>query len=233
MRKKPELLFFGLLLFTVGICIYGYLQERNFLEAIDLKKKQIEDLSKIVKENEKILITKNQLIELKSKMLLNQERQLEILNKKSNEVSYAGFTYGDKTISTEELLTLFNKTYKENEHNKFIISSIKKNFGISYNSINERVIQSEIDSNSVISKLELSNMEKLKVINKQVKELNDLYIKETALKLIEKTYNVTYKVNGKMVSIPDNRMDTLLMIYPLIKNRIRTSDRKIWIKGLL
>ena len=171
---------------------------------------------------------------MKDKIIVNLKMEIKGIGKLPMEGTQTGFSLGDKTISVTELLTTFNTIYKENETNKQILKIFHERFGVTY-SANDKIITTSYDSTSIINKFKLSEKSRIKTINDLERKNEELQINAAALRLIQKQYNIPYLLEGTTIRIPDNKIDTLIDVYPLIKNRIRydKDKKRIWIRGLI
>lgn len=124
--------------------------------------------------------------------------------------------------------------YRENEENKATISALRKNFGISYNPAGNNKLVLAIDSNSIINEYTALIKTQNSTISNLNKRVDTLLDKEFILNFLQKRYHIPYTFDGKTITVHYNKLDTLLDVYPLIKDRIRMDDKKgtIWIKGL-
>lgn len=234
MRKILDIFLVVMLMGLTMLSLYLYSERLNLESDISIKEGQILKLIKINRVNSGIISSQDSIASLKDSAIANLKMQLKILGKLPMQVNYTGFSLGEKTISATELLTLFNKVYKENETNKQTLQILNKQFGVTYSS-DDRTITTSYDSTSVISKLEISEKEKIKTIRDLEKKNDELEIKAIALGLIQKRYNIPYILEGSTIRIPDNKIDTLIDVYPLIKNRIKYDKNKkqVWIRGLI
>jgi hypothetical protein len=233
MKKYSKALnfFFWIILIALGISCYSYTE--NLISLIKLKDKQIASLKEIDKVNEKLNADKDKIIRLKEESITTIQNRIDSLERNNGHENVTGFIYDNKSISVEELLTMFTKIHRENEINKAIIAELKKKFGITYNYADNKLILA-VDSSSMINKFNSITKEQnalLMTLNKRVDTLLD---KEFVLNTIQARYHIPYTFDGKTISFKYNKFDTLLDIYPLIKDRIIIDDKKgtIRIKGL-
>lgn len=233
MRAYIKFILFLLIIFVLSLSIFCFNYTKHLSSQLLSKTKQLEKAEQINKYEKKINTNNAEIIQLQKEMISRKDRQIQDLTSNTQKHSSpAGFTYGNKSISTEELLTIFNNTYKENEHNKAVIAAFKKHYGVSTSRSTGNSFNISIDSNSTFKTSEQANLDKIKKLVKRIDSLED---KEFILNFIQKRYRIPYKFDGKTISISYNKLDSLLDIYPLIKDRIRLDDKKgkIWIKGLL
>ena len=234
MKSYTRFIFFLALVFLILSSVLVYYYAKHISSQLQLKQSQIDKLKSIEILTNKININNNEIIKNQQRLIHRKELQIDILKQDNQKPEVAGFTYGDKSISTEELLTIFNNTFKENEQNKAIIIAYKKNYGIGIKKSSGNVLSLDIDSSSIITRYKLSEQKKIDIIKKLIKSNDSLENKSFILDVIQKRYNIPYKFDGKNISISYNKLDSLLDIYPLIKHKIKINERngKIWIKGL-
>jgi hypothetical protein len=232
MKAYSKFLVFILIICAFSAAIFCFHNTQHLSSQLYSKTKQLEKAEQINKYEKKINANNSEIIALHKSIVSRKDRQIqELTSNNQKQASSTGFTYGNKSISTEELLTIFNNTYKENEHNKAVIAAFKKHFGISSTQPAGNSFGISVDSNSVFKATELSHLNKIIKLTKQIDSLED---KAFILSFIQKRYQIPYKFDGKTISISYNKLDSLLDIYPLIKDKIRIDDKrgKIWIKGL-
>ena len=234
MRKQFKASIFLFLVFLIAFGIACYLYLDNVTSQIELKNGQIAQLEKIDKLNKKINADKDRIILLQEESIAAIQKRVDSLGKKRGNENIIGFNYGNKSISVEEFLTIFNSTYRENEENKATIAALRKNFGVSYNPAGNNKLVLAIDSNSIINEYAASIKAQNNSIISLNKRVDTLLEKEFILNFLQRRYHIPYTFDGKTITMPYNKLDTLLEVYPLIKDRIRRDDKKgtIWIKGL-
>jgi hypothetical protein len=234
MRRLLDILLVVILLSLTMKSVSLYRKNLNLDGSIVLRENEISKLKKINVVNSKIIAAQDSITLIKDKTVANLKMEVRAISKLTTQVNHTGFSLGSKTISVTELLTMFNRIYKENETNKQILQILNKRFGITYSS-DDKIITTSYDSTSIINKYQLSEKQKIKIIRDLERKNEELETKAAALRLIQKQYNIPYLLEGNMIKIPDNRIDTLIDVYPLIKNRIKyDKERKhIWIRGLI
>ncbi|WDF54613.1 hypothetical protein [Mucilaginibacter sp. KACC 22063] len=220
-------------------CLLAFVILLGFV-ALD-RKKQVEEkqanitrLENLIKLNDQILKNKDSIITLKDKMINACNSNVKSLMSKPNQ-AITGFIFGDKHISVEELLKITNNTLKENitlkkqlELANFKLKVIKDKFGLFYKDTTDKIIL-EDNPKSLLNKSSTLNIQ-IGKLNNQIDSLKtDLAINKAILQLIQKNYNIPYTVKGETITIHYNKLDTLIDIYPLIKNRIRIKNGKIWL----
>jgi len=234
MTKVLKIFLTIIILGLVMLAIYIYMENINMYNQALIKEKQISQLIKINRVNSKIIKDQDSIGKMRDNTIRTLNMKLNVYNDFPSKVSYSGFSLGDKNISTTELLSLFNKIYKENETNKLTLQILKKQFGITY-SFDAKSIVTSYDSTSVISKLKKSEKENNKTISDLQKSKIELEIKAKTLQFIQRKYNIQYQIEDNIIRIPENKIDTLLDVYPIIKNRIKydRDKNKVWIRGLI
>lgn len=210
--------------FIVGFLVFVYQQDD-----IDFKKNEIENLKKSVKEYKK---NASDLLKLNEKM---QNNINEMNKSKLNNISE--FRFGDEKITTENLLEIVNKSFKENiklevqlENKIKLLDLIKNSYDIETIET-ENTLSIKVKDNSVLKKVE-TNINKLQ---EQVFKLKkEVEYNKKLLKMIENNYGIKsiYTENDKTVDfeiIPSTKIDSALRIYPFYKHKLFKNKKGEWI----
>jgi hypothetical protein len=211
----------------------------NEIKIIVEKYKNIATFKDIQKANDKLSASKDSLIKLNDRMLADCDANIKNLTKANTGASkVTGFTFGDKHISVEELLKITNNALKENislkkdiEAKDFKLKVIKDKFGLSYKDTTNKIVL-EDNPKSLLNRTSTLNNQVGK-LNNQIDSLrSELGLNKTILSLIQRNYNIPYTIKGNTITIQNNKLDSLLDVYPLIKKRIKYKNGKVWVTFL-
>lgn len=220
-------------LFAVSICVVIFLTlyTANQTKAIESRDGNIATMKRLQKINDQVTLAKDSLLQLNEQLLKACNSQIQrIYKNKPDQSNVTGFSFGDKHISLEELLKITNSALKENQQLKrdmvvkdFKLKTMKEKFGLSFKDTTNRIILEDNPSSLLIRIDNLQNR------NDSLKA--DLDLKKRILGLIDRNYHIPYSIKGGTITILDNRLDSLLDVYPLIKKRIRIKDGKVWLSA--
>lgn len=214
-------LFCGVVLLT----IHAVNQDKTLRD----KDQTISTLKHLQTVNERVSSKKDSLLKLNDLMIQNCTGQVQhLLKSGTRNPTITGFSFGDKNVSVEELLKITNNALKENQllkHDLFMkdfkLRTMKDKFGLSFKDTTNSITLEDNPSSL------LTRIEKLQSRNDSLRR--DLELKKRILDLIDRNYHIPYTVKGGTISIHENKIDSLLDVYPLIKKRIRIKDGKVWL----
>ena len=225
MNKVISLLFFFVFVALIALSIIVIVENFNLRKEIYQKEKNISSQDSLIKINSKIIKLKDDIIYTNDQIINDRNRLIKELNKRK-ETPYTGFTFGNKSITLTELLKITNQTLKDNivlrsDSVKSILQlkAIKEKFGIAYKETDDK--KAYVLENSENSLLKKTKEKEIK-INELENKISNMQI---GLDFIKKRFGISYTDTGDKISIPYNKIDTLLWIYPLIKDKIKV-DKK-------
>ncbi len=148
----------------------------------------------------------------------------------SNKESIKGFTMGERSISTEELLKIVNEALAENsklktkvKNDKLILNHIEDSYGIKVLIDSLGVINLKLNPDFSIKDFEKKANDKYNKINDELEEL------KFVLNNLQKRYGFKYEVKteGNKINstIYTTKLDSAMWLYPHYKHKIKT-DKK-------
>jgi hypothetical protein len=232
MRKVSTLITTLAIVMLIGLCAGFFFENRDLVTAVQNKNENIAKQDSLLKLDAKLSEEKSDIIKSDKATINSLARQIKDLEQKDNP-NYTGFTFGNKSISLKDLFSITNRALKENislrsdsVKMRQQLRLMKERYGLAFKETEDKkFIVPDNTEKSLIANL----TEKERKIDEQTTKINDLEnrsnVMKIALELIKKHYNITYVESPGKISVPNNRIDTLLIIYPQIKDKIRINKK--------
>ena len=230
MKSRFVYIYIVILIILASLFV-GYVVNEHNQQEINSKEAEIKGLKKAIGNYQ---ANNKELLGLNEKL----EAELEKANVVREKTSITGFTIGDKSISTEKLLEIFNSTLGENiklqteiNRKESLLNFVRKTYGLKIED-SGREYSVSVKDTSVIKDVIKQSVQ----LETQVNNLSDeLDRNKYLLKFIEDSYGLkgSYTINEKhtnykLTILPSTKIDSALRIYPYYKHKLFKNKKGEW-----